>query len=69
MLSAPAIIPPTRHGIFTRGVHPARAINPDVLCDQAAQARALGQGHHRDQARPRHEIRVIKRRVDLCQTV
>ena len=50
-------------------VHPARAINPDMLCDQAAQARPLRQGHHRDQARPRHEIRVIKRHVDLRQTV
>jgi hypothetical protein len=50
-------------------VHSALAINPDMLCDQHIQARALGQGHHRDQARLRHEIRVIKRRVDLCQPV
>jgi hypothetical protein len=50
-------------------VHPARAVNPDMLCDQAIQARPPGQGHHRDQARLRHEIRVIKRRVDLRQAM
>ena len=69
MLSAPAIIPATRHGTFSCAFTPHRAINPDMLCDQAAQARPLRQGHHRDQARPRHEIRVIKRRVDLRQPV
>ena len=39
---------------------PAR---PDVLRDQAAQAGAPGQGHHRDQPGVRHEIRVIERRA------
>jgi len=46
-------------------VHPARAADPDVLRGQAGQARPLRQGHHRDQARPRHQMRVIERRVDL----
>jgi hypothetical protein len=36
---------------------------------RAAQARPAGQRHHRYQARPRHRVRVIERRVDLCQIV
>ena len=48
-------------------VHPARPAEPDMLPHQAAQARPLGEGHHRDQARLRHQMRVIKRRVDLRQ--
>jgi hypothetical protein len=37
--------------------------------EMAAQARPRGQSHHRHQGRPRHEIRVIKRRADLRQIV
>jgi hypothetical protein len=48
-------------------VHPAPASDGNPLTRQPGQAGPLGQGHHRDQARPRHEIRVIKRRVDLGQ--
>jgi hypothetical protein len=48
-------------------VHPAGAGDPDMLCHQVRQPRPLRQGHHRDQARPRHEVRVIKRRVRLRQ--
>jgi hypothetical protein len=44
-------------------VHAGPAGNPDVLAGQVRQAAAPGQGHHRDQAGPRHEIRVIKRCV------
>ena len=69
MLSAPAIIPATRHADLQVRVHPARPADPDMLRGQVRQARPLRQGHHRDQARPRHEIRVIKRRIDLRQTV
>ena len=38
-----------------------------MLSHQVTQARPLGQGHHRDQARPRHQIGVVKPRVDLRQ--
>ena len=48
-------------------VHPGPAGDRDMLADQARQATALRQRHDRDQARPRHEIRVIKRRVRLQQ--
>ena len=41
-------------------VHPAPASDGDLLTGQRGQARALGQCHHRHQARPRNEIRVIK---------
>jgi hypothetical protein len=34
---------------------------------QVRQPAALRQGHQRDQPGPRHEIRVIKRRVRLRQ--
>ena len=69
MLSAPAIIPAARQLTFTGAFTPAPVTDPDMLCDQAAQARPLGQGHRRDQARPRHEIRVIKRGADLRQAM
>ena len=38
-----------------------------MLRSQGTQARPPRQGHHRDQARVRHEVRVIKRRMDLRQ--
>jgi hypothetical protein len=41
-------------------VHPARPADPDMLPDQFIQASPLRQGHDRDQARPRHEMRLIK---------
>ena len=62
-----AIIPATRQGTFRCGVHPAPVGDGHVLTGQRGQARPLGQRHHRHQARPRHQIRVIKRRVDLRQ--
>jgi hypothetical protein len=34
-----------------------------MLSDQAGQPGTLRQGHYRDQPGPRHEIRVIERRV------
>ncbi len=40
-------------------VYPAAAAEPDMLCHQLAQASPLRQRHHRHQARPRHQIRVI----------
>jgi len=42
-------------------VHPAPAARPHVLREQFRQAGALREGHHRDQAAVRHEIRVIER--------
>jgi hypothetical protein len=65
----PADHPGDQAGHLQLGVHPASAADPDVLFHQATQAGPLGQGHHRHQARPRHEIPVIKRRVDLRQPV
>jgi hypothetical protein len=41
-------------------VDPARAAGPDMLSDQAGQPGPLGQGHHRHQPGPRHEVRVIE---------
>jgi len=69
MLSAPAIIPAARQRTFRPGVHPAPVADPDMLVHQGSQARPLRQGHHRDQPRLRHEIRVIKRRMNLRQLV
>jgi hypothetical protein len=48
-------------------VHPALAGRADVLRDQLAEAGALREGHHRDQAGVRHEMRVIERRGGLRQ--
>jgi hypothetical protein len=54
-------------GHFHLGVHPAPAADADMPGHQVTQAGPLGQSHHRDHARLRHQIRVIKRRVDLRQ--
>ena len=67
MLSAPAAIPATRQLTFRPAFTPRRAADPHMLVGQPRQPAALRQGHHRDQAGPRHEIRVIKRRVRLGQ--
>jgi len=68
MLSAPPIIPATRHGIFRCTFTPHRRASR--ICSPARFARpprrpepSPGPG------RPRHEIGVVKRRVDLCQIV
>ncbi len=42
-------------------VDAALSAGADVLRDQVRQARALGEGHHRDQASVRHEVRVVER--------
>jgi hypothetical protein len=55
--------PRDQAGNLQVGVDPARAAGPDVLRDQLGEAGPLRQRHHRDQAGPRHEIRVIKRCV------
>ena len=47
------------------GVHPARPGDPHLLTSQVTQARPLREGHHRDQPGLRHEMRVVKRRVNL----
>ena len=52
---------------FQVRVHAALMAHPDMLAGQVRKASPLRQGHHRDQTRPGHEIRVIKRRVDLRQ--
>ena len=65
----PAGHPGDQAGHLRRRVHPAPAGGPHLSAGQVAQARALGQGHHRHQAGPRHEIRVIKRCADLRQAV
>ena len=46
-------------------IRPGSAGDLHVLAGQVRQAAAPGQGHHRDQAGLRHEIRVIKRCVRL----
>src|SRR6476620_2017887 len=47
-------------------VHPRRGdpgpAQPDLVLDQLRQARLLGQSHHRDQTRTRHEIHLIEDR-------
>jgi hypothetical protein len=50
-----------------RRVHPARPADPDMLPYQLTQASPPSQGHDRDQARPRHQMRVIKPHIDLRQ--
>jgi hypothetical protein len=52
-----------------RRVHPARPGDPDMIGGQIPQARPLSEGHHRDQPGLRHQMRVIKRRVDLRELV
>ena len=59
MLSALAAILAARQAIFTGAFTPPRPGDPDVLRSQLSQARPLRQGHHRDQASLRHEVRVI----------
>jgi hypothetical protein len=61
--------PSSQAGELQAGVHPAPVADPDMLVHQGSQARPLRQGHHRDQPRLRHEIRVIKRRMNLRQLV
>ncbi len=65
----PADHPSDDPGHLHLRVHPAPARDPHVTAGQVRQASALGQGHHRDQPSPRHQIRVIKRCVDLRQAV
>jgi hypothetical protein len=62
MLSAPPTIPATIPGTFTAAFTPHGPGDPHLLTSQASQARALGQRHHQQQARPRHQVWVIKRR-------
>ena len=64
-LAAPRCAIGGQAGDRHRAVHAAGLPDPEVFCGQPGQARPLGQGHHRDQARLRHEMRVIKRRVHL----
>ena len=67
MLSAPAIIPATRQPTLTCAFTPhGRAIRtwPST---RLVQACPLGEGHDRDQADVRHEMRVVKGRLDLRQ--
>ena len=66
MLSVPAIIPATRQGTLTWAFTP-HGRPPDMLPGQLTQASPLGQGHHRDQPGMRHEIPVVKPRVNLRQ--
>ena len=61
MLSAPAAMPGDQARRPSGRRSPRTAARPDMLRDQRRQPGPLGQGHHRDQARPRHKIRVIKR--------
>ena len=66
MLSAPAAIPATRQRHLQLRRSP-RSGWRSVTCSPTRPARPQRsrQRHHRDQARPRHEIRVIKRCVRL----
>jgi hypothetical protein len=50
-------------------VHPARRGDLDMRVDQGLQPGPLSQGHDRDQPGPRHEIRVVKRRVSLARVM
>jgi hypothetical protein len=61
----PADHPRHHAGHLHLRVHPAPAADPHMLTSQRRKARPLRQRHHRHQPRPRHQIRVIKRRVDL----
>jgi hypothetical protein len=49
-----------RRGL-TRRIRPNRARQPHRLADQFVQVRVLGQTHQRDQARARHQRRIIER--------
>ena len=50
-------------------VGPARAAGPDLIRDELGEPSPLRECHDRDQARPRHEIRVIKRCVSPGQAM
>jgi hypothetical protein len=63
----PADHPGDQAGHLQVRVHATPMAGPHTLPGQARQAGPLRQRHHRHQARPRHQIRVIKRRVDLRQ--
>ena len=67
MLSAPPIIPATRQTTFRSGFTPALMGDTHLLAGQCRQPGPLRQRHHRDQGRPRYQIRVIKRRVNSRQ--
>ncbi|GAA1488942.1 hypothetical protein GCM10009626_16880 [Brachybacterium sacelli] len=60
MLSAPATIPATNEETFTVAFAPGGAGDAHMLGHQVAQPGGLGQGHHRDRARPRDQIAVIE---------
>jgi hypothetical protein len=61
MLSAAMAMPATSHGTFRDAfTHPGTGRRPDMPHHQLTQAQSLRQGHYRDQARPRHEVRVIE---------
>jgi len=63
----PADHPSYQAGHLQIRVHPSRMSDTHVLTGQRGQPGPLRQRHHRDQARPRHQIRVIKRRVNPRQ--
>ena len=69
MLSAPAAIPATRHGTFTCAFTPHRRPGRTWPATRPAQPSLLCQRHHWHQARPRHQVRVIERRVCLRQVM
>ena len=50
-------------------VRPARIADHDVAADQRRQAGPLGQAHHRHQAGPRHQIRLVEACGDLQRIV
>jgi hypothetical protein len=50
-------------------VDTALAARPDVLRDQIAEPGAPGEGHHRDHAGMRHEIRVVEGGVRLREAM
>jgi hypothetical protein len=50
-------------------IHTARAARLDVPYHQLARAGLLRQRHHRHQAGPRHEIRIIERGVRPGQSM
>ena len=61
MLSAPATIPATSEATFNPAFAPLSVGHAQMLISQVGQPRPLGQGEDRDQARGRHQIRVIER--------
>jgi hypothetical protein len=69
MLSAPAAMPATRHGTFRCALTPHSPPGRTCSANQARQAGPPGECHHRDQARARHQIRVVERCVRLRQAM